>query len=184
MPVLKLLHPFSDKCMKKRTKHIVLNAVKSKNDNEQFYYSSLLLYYPHRTEEDLIKNCSSYEKAFMSHRNDFDPVSITLSNQDSEIRRIMLARLFQNSQPLNTSNMNNQNVTANSYNDFNLHPGFACLNVSKAHDNITDTVPENQIHLNKSVLMDEDRQWQRLSTSSILQDEMEIRIRSLTVARK
>lgn len=55
MPVFKLLHPFRDKCIKKRTKHIVLNAVKSKNDNEQFYYSSLLLYYPHRTEEDLIK---------------------------------------------------------------------------------------------------------------------------------
>lgn len=109
----------------------------------------------------------------MSHRNAFDPVSITLSNQDSEIenaiRRIMTARLFQNSQPLNTSNMNNQNETANQYNDFNLHPEFACLNVSKAHDYITDTVPENRFHLNNSVLMDEDRQWQRLSTSSILQ---------------
>lgn len=56
--------------------------------------------------------------------------------------------------------------------------------MSKAHDNITDAVPENQIHLNKSVLMDEDRQWQRLSTSSILQYDIKIRISSLTVDQK
>lgn len=49
----------------------------------------------------------------MNHRNDFDTVSITLSNQYSEIKnaisRIILARLFQNAQQLNSLNMNNKN---------------------------------------------------------------------------
>lgn len=71
------------------------------------------LYYPYKTEEDLIKNSLCSEEAFMNHRNDFDTVSITLSNQYSEIknsiRRIILARLFQNAQLLNSLNMNNKN---------------------------------------------------------------------------
>lgn len=100
MPLLKSLNPYNDKCIEKRTKRFVLNPVKTKNSQENFYHRSLLLYYPHRTEEDLINNCF-FEK--------FDPVSITLSYHYTEIenehRRVMLLRLFKKLQPVNSLNV-------------------------------------------------------------------------------
>ena len=64
-PRFYLQPPLSDIKMQKRVKHAVIRVPKLQEGTEDYYYSNLLLYLPHRNESELLFESSNAKEAFI-----------------------------------------------------------------------------------------------------------------------
>lgn len=70
---INLLSPFADIYMRKRTKCVVIRTPKFELASDDYFYNLLMLYFPHRNETEILKNCETVylcaKDAFMAKKD-------------------------------------------------------------------------------------------------------------------
>ena len=163
-----LRHPYTNKYAQSRLKTIILQPTYCRVNTLLFYYTALVLYLPHRSENDLLKNYENYELAFLNQEHLLDRSSIRMHNQeltlDNAIRRIRLLQM--ESFPISNSNFSNTPSTS--------APDYLPLQITDHRGNDTDQTQS-------SILLDHtNEEWHALNTMSIDPQTLESRIRQLS----
>lgn len=163
-----LNEPYNSKYAQSRLKIVIIQPTYCRQNTQLFYYSSLLLYFPHRSEADLLSTYNDYETAFLHQQHRFDVNSIRMQNQEvileNAVRRIRLLMLDTSS---------NHNITMSESTPF-IAPDYASLNIPKDISPNSTRVPPGYDINNTS------EQWHDLTVLSVDTQTLENRIRNLS----
>ena len=100
LPRVRLLQPYSNTVFRKRKSFVIIKPSKIRQTSDDYYYSCLLLYYPHRSEFDLIIPYVTYRNSYLAHFPDFDQsykrVRSLTEELEEAIRRVHLVNLQSN----------------------------------------------------------------------------------------
>lgn len=176
----KLLSLLDNSCkLRKRTKFKCVRTTAVSMSSDDYYYSLLLLHYPHRTEKDLRSDCANYKNSFIKNNSKMNFDSI--SNQSyvdevlEECRRIQVTNsLAQLSQTTNTL-----------VQSIHLSPEDEALieSYGNAPDPSSDQVisaPSNMVSTSQS----ETNQWHALMTSTTNSNDLSTKLKQLSSDQK
>ena len=95
-PRFYLKEPLSHVKMQKRTKHAVIRTPKLQEDSDDYYFSCLLLYLPHRNENQLVAKNQTLKEVYICNYHKFDKQHLQSSVIDSLNSTLSRIKLTQN----------------------------------------------------------------------------------------
>lgn len=172
MPRIRLLPPYEEIVFRKRTTSLIVRPCKIRQLSDDYYYSCLVLFLPHRTESDLLIPYVNYRFSFLAHFDVLDTAYRTISAFASEIdqalRQVHLLNVC-----LDDSNkeVHNDDLHSGSMNNYSslLPPITNCT--SSPIQTSSDA-----LNFNNS----DDQSWHSLNSCTISESTLESRIASFT----
>ena len=176
LPRYKLQSPYNNIVFRRRQHNVIIKPSHVKQTTDDFYYSCLLLYLPHTTENQLLIPFPSYKASFYNHFQDLDPsykrCVVIASELEAAVRRIRLSQLQLN---MSYTEQNPENVAlATDAND------YAVYDIPNSGNPNTSVMMNCDIPSNAS----DDFCWHTLSTCSLSETELETNIAKLTADQK
>ena len=103
LPRIRLQAPYSHIVFRKRNIPLIVKPCKIKQTSDDYYYSCLLLYFPHRTESNLLIPYSTYRISFIANFKNLDKSYETIHSISCELeeafRRIHLINVHEDIYP-------------------------------------------------------------------------------------
>ena len=176
LPRYKLQSPYNNIVFRRRQHNVIIKPSHVKQTTDDYYYSCLLLYLPHTTENQLLIPFPSYKASFYNHFQDLDSsykrCVVIASELEAAVRRIRLSQIQLN---MSYTEQNPENVAlATDAND------YAVYDIPNSGNPNTSVMMNCDIPSNAS----DDFCWHTLSTCSLSETELETNIAKLTADQK
>lgn len=166
LPRVRLFQPYSNTVFQKHKTSVIIKPSKVMQTSDDYYYSCLLLYYPHRSELDLILPYITYRYSYMAHFHDFDQsykkVKSLTTELEEAIRRVHLLNLQNN---IFNDILGTSETTGNNEYSILQRPCDTCL-----HAMSVDCQSDHS----------DDFTWHTLTACTISEDTLESRILSFS----